>query len=87
MNATLKQMRGFGKMRRDGLNEQTSEIGGAICTQQDATVGSYGRGIYAGHATYTQDYCSQGSYGRGVYSGRSTARQDFATQGSFASVD
>jgi hypothetical protein len=46
-------------------------------------IGSYGRGIYAGHSTYGLDYRTQGSYGRGIYAGHSTFDLDYDTQGSY----
>jgi len=46
-------------------------------------VGSYGRGIYAGHSTYDRDYRTQGSYGRGIYAGHSTFDLDYDTPGSY----
>src|SRR6266511_856581 len=47
------------------------------------TIGSYGRGVYAGHSTYHLDFSSQGSYGRGFYAGHSTYHLDYDTPGSY----
>lgn len=80
MNATLKQIRDFGSIQPDVPSRQTSEN---AHTRQDATIGSYGRGIYAGRATYSQDFSSQGSYGRGIYAGHSTDDINFGTPGSY----
>ena len=46
-------------------------------------VGSYGRGIYAGHSTFGLDFTTQGNYGRGIYAGHSTFGLDFNTPGSY----
>ena len=51
--------------------------------REQAAVGSYGRGVYAGHSTFGLDFSHQGSYGRGVYAGHSTFGLDFDTPGSY----
>jgi len=83
MNATLKQLVGFGHSRRADLNTQATQTARNITGQLVDAAGSYGRGIYGGHATYAQDFRSQGSYGRGIYAGRSSADINFNTPASY----
>ena len=82
MNATLKRLRGLGQQRA-GQIDQANRAASSAASQPNHVPGSYGRGVYAGHATYTMDFSTQGSYGRGVYAGRSTMDRDYDTPGSY----
>lgn len=83
MNATLKHQRRLGRPQQASLNEKADRTSSDVARQRDNAPGSYGRGVYAEHATYTLNFRAQGSYGRGIYAGRSTADHDYDTQGSY----
>lgn len=59
-------------------SEEPDSSGWSACE-----IGSYGRGVYAGHSTHDLDFSRQGSYGRGVYAGHSTHDLDFDRPGSY----
>jgi hypothetical protein len=83
MNATLQNLRQFGRSVIVGLSSQATQTASGIPRQRDDAPGSYGRGIYAGRSTHAVDFRTQGSYGRGIYAGRSAAEHDYDTPGSY----